>query len=123
MIHLDTSFLILALAPGSPENRRLQEWVDTGETLSMSAVGWAEFLCGPLDTADLEFATQVIGRPDDFTEDHAVTAARLFNEAGRRRGTFADCMIAAAALSEGAPIATANPADFAPFEALGLRLA
>ena len=57
MIHLDTSFLILALAPGSPENRRLQEWVDTGETLSMSAVGWAEFLCGPLDTADLEFAT------------------------------------------------------------------
>ena len=89
----------------------------------MSAVGWAEFLCGPLETTDLEFATRVIGRPDDFTEDHAAIAAHLFNQSGRRRGTFADCMIAVAALSEGASIATANPADFHRFEALGLTLA
>ena len=97
--------------------------MDEGETCRVSAVAWAEFLCGPLGTADLEFAIRVIGRPDDFTEDHAVIAARLFNQSGRRRGTFADCMVAAAALSEGASIATANPADFHRFEALGLTLA
>jgi len=71
VIHLDTSFLILALAPGSPED----------------------------------------------------LAARLFNDTGRRRGSLADCMIAATAIQAGAALATANPRDFARFSAAGLELA
>ena len=48
MIHLDTSFLIRALDPGSPEDLELRGWIREGETLGMSTVAWAELLCGPL---------------------------------------------------------------------------
>lgn len=123
MIHLDTSFLIRALNPGSLEDRRLRKWVGAGETVTMSSVAWAEFLCGPLGRAELELAERIVERRSDFTQDQAVAAAHLFNESGRRRGMFIDCLIAAAALADGAPIATANEADFGRFAAAGLILA
>ncbi|MCY4487052.1 MAG: PIN domain-containing protein [Deltaproteobacteria bacterium] len=123
MIHLDTSFLIGALDQGSPQDRSLRRWVGDGETLAVSAVAWSEFLCGPFTRADLELARQVIGIYRDFTPDHAAIAARLFSEAGRRRGSLPDCMIAASAMADSAPIATANEADFRRFEDAGLILA
>ena len=122
MIHLDTSFLIRALAPGTAEDRKLREWMEEGETLGMSTVAWAEFLCGPLARRDVALAAEIIGRRRDFTTEHATVASRLFNESGRRRGSLIDCMIAAAALVDGAPIATANTADFSRFEDFGLKL-
>ncbi len=120
MIHLDTSFLIRALNVGTLEDCKLREWICAGETLSMSTVAWAEFLCGPLDQSEIELAAQIVGQQSAFTPDHASIAARLFNESGRRRGSLLDCMIAAAALAEGAPIATMNVADFRRFEDSGL---
>lgn len=123
MIHLDTSFLIRALNPGSPEDRKLRTWVGAGETVAMSSVAWAEFLCGPLGGAELELAERIVERRSDFTQDQAATAARLFNESGRRRGMFIDCLIAAAALADGALLATANAADFDRFMSAGLTLA
>ena len=123
MIHLDTSFLIRALDSGTPEDRKLRGWIGEGETLGMSTVAWAEFLCGPLTQSEMELATEIVGRRRDFTSAHAVRAARLFNGSGRRRGSFIDCMIAAVALDDGAPIATTNEADFRRFESSGLRLA
>ena len=36
MIHLDTSFLIDALAPGPQEDVRLREWIGANEPLGMS---------------------------------------------------------------------------------------
>ena len=123
MIHLDTSFLIRALNVGTSEDRKLREWVSAGKALSMSTVAWAEFLCGPLDQSEIELATQVVGQQSAFTLDHAAIAARLFNESGRRRGSLLDCMIAAAALADGAPIATRNVADFRRFEDSGLKVA
>ncbi len=123
MIHLDTGFLIRALAPESPEGRRLRAWAETGEVVRMSTVAWAEFLCGPLDGAELELAAEIVGRSRDFTPDHAATAARLFNASGRRRGRFVDCMIAAVALADGAVVATTNGTDFRRFEGTGLQLA
>ena len=122
MIHLDTSFLIRALNVGTLEDCKLREWISAGETLSMSTVAWAEFLCGPLDQSEIELAAQIVGQQSVFTPDHAAISARLFNESGRRRGSLLDCMIAAAALAEGAPIATMNVADFRRFEDSGLTV-
>ena len=123
MIHLDTSFLIRALNVGTPEDRKLREWISAGETLSMSTVAWAEFLCGPLAQSEIELAAQVVGQQSVFTPDHAAMAAQLFNKSGRRRGSLLDCMIAAAALADGASIATRNVADFRRFEDSGLTVA
>jgi predicted nucleic acid-binding protein len=120
MVHLDTSFLIRALVRGSREDALLREWLDDGEDLRMSAIAWTEFLCGPIAIIDHELASRVVSARVVFTEDQATVAARLFNESGRRRGSMVDCMIAAAALAERAPIVTANPDDFGRFTAAGL---
>ena len=123
MIHLDTSFLVRALIPGTPEETKLRQWAGEGQALIMSSVAWAEFLCGPLDVGDLGVAERLVERRKDFTPDDAVVAARLFNESGRRRGTIIDCMIGAAALADGASVATSNVAHFSRFAAAGLKLA
>jgi hypothetical protein len=47
MVHLDASFVVLALAGGSRADGRLRAWLRAGEPLGISAIGWAEFLCGP----------------------------------------------------------------------------
>ena len=63
MIHLDTGFLIGALRRGSAEDRRLREWLERSEPIGISAVGWAEFLCGPVDVHDVELAARVVDEP------------------------------------------------------------
>ena len=123
MIHLDTSFLIRASVPGSPEDRSLREWVGARESLAVSSVAWTEFLCGPYERSSLEYAFRVIDRYIDFTPEHAEIAAHLFNLTGRRRGSQMDCMIAATAIAESAPIATSDREDFRRFESEGLTFA
>jgi len=123
VIHLDTSFLVRALVAGSPEDARLRAWLSAGEALGMSAVAWTEFLCGPVGAADLELVDRIVQDRVAFGEGEATLAARLFNEAGRRRGSLADCMIAAVAIRAGAALATENPKDFRRFEPAGLALA
>ena len=123
MIHLDTSFLIRASVSGSTEDRALRGWVGAQQALGVSTVAWAEFLCGPYERSSLEFLTSVIDRYIDFAPTHAEIAARLFNQSGRRRGSQMDCMIAATAIAEKAPIATADSRDFRRFESEGLILA
>ena len=76
MIHLDTSFLIRALDRGSPEDHKLRGWIGEGETLGMSAVAWAELLCGPLARSEMEWAVEIVGQRQDFTAEHAALAAR-----------------------------------------------
>jgi predicted nucleic acid-binding protein len=123
VIHLDTSFLVPALAAGSAQDRRLRAWLAAGKPLGMSAIAWAEFLCGPVDPTDLELVARVVRDRVPFGEGEAALAARLFNESGRRRGSLADCMIAASAIRSGASLATENPKDFRRFESAGLALA
>ena len=123
MIHLDTSFLIPALRPNIPEAHRLDVWVSEGQTIVVSAVAWAEFLCGPLSQSDLNAALQIVDRYVEFTTEHAAISARLFNAVGRRRRMMVDCMIAAVAIAEGAPLATVNTGDFGRFTEHGLLLA
>jgi predicted nucleic acid-binding protein len=123
VIHLDTSFLVRALAAGTPQDGRLRAWLAAGEPLGMSAVAWAEFLCGPVAPASVELVGRVVHDRVPFGEGEAVFAARLFNESGRRRGSLADCMIAATAIRAGVALATENPGDFRRFTAAGLSLA
>lgn len=122
MIHLDTGFLISALRRGSDEDRRLREWLAQSQPIGISAVSWAEFLCGPVDGPDVALAARVVNEPVALLAPDAAMAAELFNLAGRRRGSLNDCMIAATALRAGASIATTNLTDFRRFEAAGLRV-
>src|SRR6185295_6860720 len=58
MIHLDTSFLIHGLVPGSPEDHALRKWLEDGESLGTSTVAWTEFSCGPLAEGQRELASR-----------------------------------------------------------------
>lgn len=121
MIQLDTSFLIRALVSGSREDAQLREWLVGDEDLAISAVAWAEFLCGPLSQEDLSLALAIVGEALPVTADAASRSAELFVALGRRRGTFVDCLIGAAAMDADARLATTNTADFSGMP--GLRLA
>lgn len=123
MIHLDTSFLIRALVRGTSEDRAIRRWLAGGEQLGISTVAWTEFLCGPLQPPELAAAATIIGHHRNFAREDAEVAARLFNDSGRRRGSLIDCMIAAAALADGASVATANPADFERLLEFGVTVA
>jgi len=122
MIHLDTSFLVRALDRGSPEDRHLRTWLGAGEPVAISAIGWAELMCGPIEADDLLHVSRIVRGPVPFAEADSALSARLFNLGGRRRRSLLDCMIAAVALRADAALATANPSDFRRFERAGLRL-
>ena len=123
MIHLDTSFLIRAGWRGTPEDQRLRSWVVHGEIIRLSAITWAEFLCGPVSVRAMEDAAELFGEPRALSGVDGTLAAHLFNATGRRRGSLADCMISAIAMNARASLATSNVADFQRFESLGLTLA
>lgn len=123
MIHLDTSFLIRALVAGSSEDITLRDWLRRGLPIGVSAIVWAEFLCGPLTKQQADMAVRIVGERFPFGGEDAALAASLYNAGGRRKGSLVDCMIAAAAIRSVAVLATANEADFARFASHGLRLA
>ncbi|KAA0254425.1 MAG: type II toxin-antitoxin system VapC family toxin [Acidobacteria bacterium] len=123
LIHLDTSFLIRALLPGSQEDAALRGWLRRGVPVAASAIAWTELLCGPLSGTQAGLARIVVGKVLPFSDDDASLAAFLFNATGRRRGSLVDCMIAAVAIRARAEIATANASDFDRFAEHGLRLA
>jgi predicted nucleic acid-binding protein len=89
----------------------------------MCALAWGEFLCGPLGEAEEAVARRVARRHVPIGSAEAREAARLFNQGGRRRNSFPDCIIAATAILAGAELATSNPADFERFVDAGLEMA
>ena len=123
MIHLDTNFLIQATVAGSPAHGGFRRWSAAGESIGVSAVAWAEYLCGPLDPQAAAFAKQMFPLPESFLAGDAALAAEFFNKTGRRSRSLADCMIAAVAIRCGAKLATINTRDSQPFVQHGLVLA
>jgi predicted nucleic acid-binding protein len=95
VIHLDTNCLIGSLIAGTPQDAQVRTWMATGESLRVDVVVWAEFLCGPVTPQQLAAARAFLPRPEPFLAEDAERAATLFNATGRRRGSLADCMIAA----------------------------
>lgn len=122
MIHLETSFLIRGLARDSLEDQQLRAWLRDAMPLGISAVSWAEFLCGPVRPSEVELAMVIVQEPVPFAAADSTLTARLFELAGRRRRSLAHCMIAATAIRAGAALATANPSDFGSFVPAGLKL-
>jgi len=122
MIHLDTSFLIRSLLPGTPQGEALDRWIASGDAVGISSVAWCEFMCGPVAADGIAFALTLLGSPVPFLPDDAAVAATLFNESGRRRGSLPDCMIAAVARRAGVALATCNPDDFRRFAPPGIVL-
>lgn len=122
MTHLDASFLVHALCKGTRADALLRGWLRKNEPIGMSAMAWTEFCCGPLGPEDLDIARKLLSEPEPVRADDAERAATLFNDTGRRRGSLADCIIAAVALRLKAPLATDNVPDFRRFERFGLRI-
>jgi predicted nucleic acid-binding protein len=123
VIHLDTNILVDLVTAHSPQVAIIRQWLLEGEKLAASAIAWSEFCNGP-HTREQKDAVRAILRGGlvPFTEEQAEQASRLFHFTGRRRGSHADCMIAAAALCQRQPVATRNLPDFERFVPYGLRL-
>jgi predicted nucleic acid-binding protein len=122
VIHLDTNFLIGALVPGSDEDKKLRRWFRSKDTVRISSIVWAEFLCGPVADTVAEQVAELLGEPLPLDGADATVAAQLFNAAARRRGSLLDCMVAAIAIRDGAALATRNVSDFRRFADAGLML-
>src|ERR1700722_20348184 len=84
VIHFDTNFLIEATVAASSAHLRFRAWASGGETLAISTIAWAEFLCGPLDATAASMASQIFPNPEPFLSADAILAANLFNQTGRR---------------------------------------
>jgi predicted nucleic acid-binding protein len=123
MIHLDTNFLVAALKVGSIEGEKVDQWLTANEPLGISAIGWAEFRCGPLTAQDEAISKQMLPLIEPLSGQDGELAAFLFNQTGRRSRSLSDCMIAAVAIRCGAKLATINQADFQRFAPHGLSLA
>jgi predicted nucleic acid-binding protein len=123
VIHLDTNYLVDVVTVGSAGAAKVRAWLKAGKPVTASAVAWSEFCNGPLTKAQKDAAFAVLNREvADFTWCEAEEAARLFNLSGRRRGSHTDCMIAAAAILGGHPLATFNTDDFQRLVPFGLKL-
>lgn len=123
MIQLDTNLLIDLVTVGSPHVALIRIWLQEGEKLGTSAVAWSEFCNGPHSHEQKEAVFALLEkRVAHFTLRQAEEASRLFHLTGRRRGSHADCMIAASAISLGTPVATRNVEHFERFVPYGLKL-
>ena len=122
MIQLDTNYLVAALRVGTPEERQLGVWLRANVPISISALEWAEFLCGPVDEPMRRLAEKVVTSIEPLRVEDAEAGSTLFNLTGRRSRSLADCLIAAVALRCKARLATNNLADFEAFAEHGVEL-
>lgn len=122
-VQLDTNSLAELVIPVSAVGDAIDQWVSDGNELATSAVAWSEFCNGPLTSEAREAAViSISGRVLPLDRAMAEKAAQLFNATGRRRGSHADCMIAACAIISEAPLSTLNLKDLERFIPFGLRL-
>jgi predicted nucleic acid-binding protein len=122
MTFLDTNFLVFALSRGTAEDQKLRGLLLANEAVGVSSIAWTEFLCGPVTPEHVKLASVLFPAPEPFQAEDGVRAAELFNGTGRRRGSLADCMIAAISLRLNATLATNNISDFQRFAPWGLSL-
>jgi predicted nucleic acid-binding protein len=120
--HIDTDFLVYALATSGPERMRLRALAATDAVLEISAIAWYEFCRGPRTPEQIAVARAVFGEGGiiPFTEDLAEVAADQFRRLGSPRKRAADIAVAVSALYRDAVLLTRNVRDFSGVE--GLRM-
>lgn len=59
--HIDTDFLVYALATSGPERMRLRALASTDAVLEISAIAWYEFCRGPRTPEQIVVARAVFG--------------------------------------------------------------
>ena len=113
--HLDTDFLVTALANAGEERRQLTGLVDRGDEIEISAVAWYEFCRGPRSPEQLAVARAFFGERGiiAFAEPLAETAAEVFRSLGSPRRRAADVAIGVTAATREAILLTRNEGDFA----------
>jgi predicted nucleic acid-binding protein len=124
-VHLDTDFLIYALASNGGERKRMRELADSDAVLQMSAVAWYEFARGPRTPEQLAMARSQLDGSDgvvELSEALAVRAADVFRALGSPRKRAADVVIGVTAASLGAVLVTRNRRDFAGIPDLAIEV-
>ncbi len=123
LVHLDTDFLVVALARPGPERKRLRELAESDAEIQMSAVAWYEFARGPRTPDQLAVARSFFF--DDgivpLSEELAAQSARTFRDLGSPRRRAADIAIGVSAAAFGARLLSRNAADFADIPNLDLE--
>jgi predicted nucleic acid-binding protein len=120
---LDTNALIALRDPLDSLFQCTETALRGGAEACTCSVAWHEYVRGPVSDIDHGRALRVIeSRIFSLERRHAELAAELFNQTGRRRGSTADCLIAATAVCIQAELLTRNLVDFKPFVPLGLTL-
>ena len=99
------------------------ECLIAGEPLHVSALAWAEYLCGPLKAGEEGRCLTILDRVEPVDASTAALAAHLFNATGLRARSMGDCVTAAAAILANEPLATENTSNFEPFVPHGLIIA
>ncbi len=114
-IHLDTDFLVYAIAEAGPERSRLVRLADSAAEIQISAVAWYEFSRGPRTPEQLAAARSFFFEDGvvPFSEELARLAADVFRSLGSPRRRAADIAIGVTAAEMGALLLTRNPQDFA----------
>ena len=114
-LHVDTDFLIYALATAGPERRRLLEVAESRQALGISSVAWYEFSRGPRTPEQLATARTLFAEDGiiPFSEPLAAVAAEVFRRLGSPRRRAADIAIGVTATSHDATLMTRNARDFA----------
>jgi predicted nucleic acid-binding protein len=120
--HLDTDFLIYAIATRGRERRRFMEIVNGDDELEISTIAWYEFCRGPRTPEQIAVARDLFGEDGiiGFTDVLAELAAEQFRRLGSPRRRAADIAIGVVAVSREATLVTRNARDFAGIDGLEL---
>jgi predicted nucleic acid-binding protein len=122
-IILDTNALIALSDSEHVLFHIIEGAVKSAAQASTCAIAWHEYVRGPLLDKDRTRALRIIeNRIHALGLKDAELAATLFNQTGRRKGSSADCLIAAVAIRIKAEFLTWNLEDFRLFIPHGLRL-
>ena len=115
IVHLDSDFLIYALASDGPERARLLKIADSEDEIKISAIAWYEFSRGPRTPEQLGVARSFFDEDGivSFTEEIAERSAEIFRQLGCPRSRAADIAIGATAAMMDALLITRNCGDFA----------